>query len=80
MSFRLFMVLNKRKYLNFFLILNLIFIFSNSQVKIPLKYFPIFKYNDTNPSEIFKSLILTYNFSDKNYFLKIIVSKAVCQY
>ena len=58
MSYKLYILLNHNKYLNYFLILNLIFTFSNCQVKIPLKYFPIFKYNDTNPSEIFKNLIL----------------------
>ena len=52
------MLLNLSKYLNYFYILNLIFIFSNCQVRIPLKYFPIFKYNDTSPSEIMKNLLL----------------------
>lgn len=41
-----------------FFILSIILCLSNSQIKVPLKYFPIYIYNDTTPSQIMQNLIL----------------------
>ena len=45
------------KFSKLLVVLNIIVIFSNCQLKIPLKYFPYYKYNDSTPSTIFLGLV-----------------------
>lgn len=45
------------KFSKLLIILNIIIFFSNCQLKIPLKYFPYYKYNDSTPSTIFLGLV-----------------------
>ena len=48
---------NFHYFLIFFIIFNCLLSPSNCYVKIPFKYFPLLKYNETNPSMIYKGLI-----------------------
>ena len=45
------------KFSKLLIVLNIIIYFSNCQLKIPLKYFPYYKYNDSTPSTIFLGLV-----------------------
>ena len=45
------------KFSKLLFLLNIIIFFSNCQLKIPLKYFPYYKYNDSTPSTIFLGLV-----------------------
>ena len=42
---------------NLFILILFFFISTNSHLIIPLKYYPLYKYNNTNPSEIMKSIV-----------------------
>lgn len=46
------------KFSKLLIVLNIIIVFSNCQLKIPLKYFPYYKYNDSTPSTIFLGLVM----------------------
>ena len=46
-----------KKFSKLLVALNILVIFSNCQLKIPLKYFPYYKYNDSIPSTIFLGLV-----------------------
>lgn len=45
------------KFSKLLIVLDVIIFFSNCQLKIPLKYFPYYKYNDSTPSTIFLGLV-----------------------
>ena len=54
----------KNRFFKTFFILYIAFFFTHCQLKIPLKYYPIYKYNYTTPAQIMKHLLYIKLYAD----------------
>lgn len=63
MSSKIILYLKNRFFITFF-ILYITFFFSHCQLKIPLKYYPIYKYNYTTPAQIMQHLLFIKLYAD----------------